>query len=453
MLTRGVYSNLLPNFGTVKKTTFLIIVSITGLALAGIILIQFYWIRNAVLLQEEQFNSRVRLALKGTVNQMYENKSDTCDDGLFCSRNCSRSNSLIINGLNMDVLKPLIHTEFSEVGLQGPYVYGIYNPEAKKAEFISKTGYDAQLIKTEHTVSLSCIYKNDHMLLGVWFPDERNRAFQNIFWWLLLCFALLTILVFGFIFNIYSYLRQKKISEMKTDFVNNITHEFKTPIATISLASEMLLNPLVLASETKTRKYAGIIYDENIRLKNQVDHVLQLTQLDNGTFNLRFSTVDMHQLVHKVVDSFQLIVREKQGSVKMQLAAANHQVYADSMHIENIIVNLLDNANKYSPGIPDITLSTYNRNDHLVVAVEDKGIGISTKNQKYIFRKMYRVHTGNLHDVKGFGLGLYYVKQLVNAHNGDIHLHSEPGKGSRFEISLPLDFLSNGSQQKQSYES
>lgn len=240
---------------------------------------------------------------------------------------------------------------------------------------------------------------------------------------------------------------------MKTDFVNNITHEFKTPIATISLASEMLLNPLVLASETKTRKYAGIIYDENIRLKNQVDHVLQLTQLDNGTFNLRFSTVDMHQLVHKVVDSFQLIVREKQGSVKMQLAAANHQVYADSMHIENIIVNLLDNANKYSPGIPDITLSTYNRNDHLVVAVEDKGIGISTKNQKYIFRKMYRVHTGNLHDVKGFGLGLYYVKQLVNAHNGDIHLHSEPGKGSRFEISLPLDFLSNGSQQKQSYES
>ena len=284
------------------------------------------------------------------------------------------------------------------------------------------------------------------MLLGVWFPDERNRAFQNIFWWLLLCFALLTILVFGFIFNIYSYLRQKKISEMKTDFVNNITHEFKTPIATISLASEMLLNPLVLASETKTRKYAGIIYDENIRLKNQVDHVLQLTQLDNGTFNLRFSTVDMHQLVHKVVDSFQLIVREKQGSVKMQLAATNHQVYADSMHIENIIVNLLDNANKYSPGIPDITLSTYNRNDHLVVAVEDKGIGISTKNQKYIFRKMYRVHTGNLHDVKGFGLGLYYVKRLVNAHNGDIYLHSEPGKGSRFEISLPLDFLSNGSQ-------
>jgi two-component system phosphate regulon sensor histidine kinase PhoR len=427
----------------VKKRTFLIIVSITGLALAGIIFIQFYWIRNAVLLQEEQFDSRVILALKGAVNQMYESKSDTCEQGLFCSRNCQRKDSVLNNGLNVDALKPLIKAEFSEAGLHGPYVYGIFIPNALKPEYISKPGFEDQLLESKHIASLSCIFKNDEMVLGAWFPDERNRAMHSIFWWLLVCFILLTVLVFGFIFTIYSFLRQKKISEMKSDFVNNITHEFKTPIATISLASEMLLKPSILSSETKARKYAGIIYDENIRLKNQVENVLQLASLDNGTFSLKYKSIDIHQLIHKVADSFQLLVKEKNGSVKLLLNAANHQSFADSMHIENVISNLLDNANKYSPGIPDITLSTYNRNDHIVVAVEDKGIGISKENQKRIFRKLYRVHTGNLHDVKGFGLGLYYVKSLIEAHNGNVNLHSEPGKGSRFEISLPLDYLSH----------
>jgi two-component system phosphate regulon sensor histidine kinase PhoR len=436
----------------VKKRTFLIIVSITGIALAGIIFIQFYWIRNAILLQEEQFDSRVRVALKGAVNQMYENKSDTCAEGLFCSRNCHRKDSMLQNGLNVDVLKPLIIAEFSEAGLHGPYVYGIFSPKALQPEYISKRGFEEQLLKSNHIASLSCIFKNDEMVLGAWFPDERNRAMHSIFWWLLTCFILLTVLVFGFIFTIYSFLRQKKISEMKSDFVNNITHEFKTPIATISLASEMLLKPSVLASETKARKYAGIIYDENIRLKNQVENVLQLASLDRGTFNLKYKSIDLHQLIHKVVESFQLLVKEKNGSVKLLLNATLHQSYADSMHIENVIVNLLDNAEKYSSGSPDITISTFNRNDHIVVAVEDKGIGISKENQKRIFRKLYRVHTGNLHDVKGFGLGLYYVKSLIEAHNGNVNLHSEPGKGSRFEISLPLDYLSHVSPKENSDE-
>ncbi|MFZ4546800.1 MAG: sensor histidine kinase [Bacteroidales bacterium] len=436
-----------------KKATFLIIVTITGIALAGVIFIQFYWIRNAILLQEEQFDSQVRLALKGTVNQMYENKSDTCNDGLFCSRNCSLENKVQINGLNINALKRLIRSEFSEVGLRGPYVYGIFSPNAPKVEFVSKAGYEKLLLQTDHFVSLSCIYKNDQMVLGAYFPDERNRALENIFWWLLVCFILLLVLVLGFIFNIYSFLRQKKISEMKSDFVNNITHEFKTPIATISLASEMLLKPSVLASETKSLKYAGIIYDENNRLKNQVEHVLQLAQLDRGTYSLKYDQMDLHQLISKVVENYQLIMKERDGNIKLQLNAINHKVQADIMHIENVLTNLLDNANKYSPTAPEITISTFNRNDHIVVAVDDKGIGISAQNQKYIFRKLYRVHTGNLHNVKGFGLGLYYVKRLIEAHNGNVSLHSEPGKGSRFEISLPLYYLNNVTQNPKNHES
>ena len=426
-----------------KKRTFLIIVAITGIALAGIIFIQFYWIRNAVSLHEEQFDSRVRLALKGAVNQMYENKSDTCVEGLFCNRNCMHKDSILNNGINVDALKPIIKKEFSEAGLHEPYIYGIYKLNATHPDFISKPGFEKQLLGTIHEASLSCIFKNDQLVLGAWFPDEKQQAMQSIFWWLLVCFFLMAVLVFGFIFSIYSFLSQKTISEMKSDFVNNITHEFKTPIATISLASEMLLKPSVLASEAKARKYAGIIYDENLRLKNQVEHVLQLAVLDRGMYNLKYKSIDLHQLILKIAESYQLLIKEKNGTLKLQLNATSHQSYADDMHVENIITNLLDNANKYSPGNPDITISTFNRNDHLVVAVEDKGIGISNENQKRIFRKMFRVHTGNVHDVKGFGLGLYYVKSMVEAHNGNINLHSEPGKGSRFEISLPLDYLNH----------
>lgn len=436
-----------------KKRTFLIIVTITGIALAGIILIQFYWIRNAILLHEEQFDNRVKLALKGAVNQMYECKSDTCTDGLFCSAACISQKNTVVDGLNITVLKTVIKTEFDEVGLNGPYIFGIYNPNTSAISYISHKGHESEFLKSKHIASLSCIYKNDAMVLSAWFPDERNLALQSIFWWLVVCFILLGLLVLGFIFNIYSFLRQKKISEMKSDFVNNITHEFKTPIATISLASEMLLKPSILSNESKARKYASIIYDENIRLKNQVEQVLQLAVLDRGTYRLSFEPFDLHQLIEKISENFQLLVKERKGSVKLNLEANNHSVYADTMHVENIITNLLDNANKYSPEKPEITLSTFNRNDHIVVAVEDKGIGISVENQKHIFRKMFRVHTGNLHDVKGFGLGLYYVKSLVEAHNGTINLHSEPGKGSRFEISLPLDFLSNVSLIQKSHES
>jgi len=420
--------------------------------LAGIIFIQFFWIRNAVLLQEEQFNSRVKLALKGTVNQMYECRLDTCSSGLFCKHNCRHQDSILASGINVDALKPLIKTEFSEVGLNGPYVYGIFTQNSANAEYVSKPGLEKQLLKSNHYVSLSCIFKDDQLVLGAWFPDERNRTLGNLFWWLLLCFILLAILVAGFIFNIYSFLRQKKISEMKSDFVNNITHEFKTPIATISLASEMLLNPLVLKSETKACKSANIFFDENIRLKNQVEQVLQLTVLDNGTYNLNFESVDLHQLIHRVSESYQLLLNERSGTLKLHLDAGNHQAYIDVMHVENILINLLDNANKYSPEKPEITISTFNRNDQIVVAVEDKGIGISTKNQKHIFRKLYRVHTGNLHNVKGYGLGLFYVKSLVEAHNGFVYLHSEPGKGSRFEISLPLDYLGSVPQKNKADE-
>ena len=428
-----------------NRRVFLFIVILTGLSLAGVIFIQFFWVRNAIELQEKQFDNSVTLALKSVVNEMYECKTDTCEGSLFCREECTHNNGHLKVVINKQYLDSLVSAEFSSMGLDAPYVYGIFNPETKKTILISASpdgyqenpGIDA-LQKTQHAASLSCIYRASATQLRAWFPDEGRRALMNILWWLVLCFLLITILVIGFSYTIYSFLRQKKLSEMKSDFVNNMTHEFKTPIATISLASEMLLKPSVISSAEKARKYAGIIYDENQRLRNQVEHILQLAVLDREEFRLRERETEVHSLIEELIDQFGLLVKERKGTIRKKLDADSTLVVADPMHLRNIIANLLDNACKYSPGQPDILVATSNTSEGIVIAVEDKGIGISHENQKHIFKKLYRVPTGNVHDVKGFGLGLFYVKTIAEAHGGRIRLKSETGKGSRFELFLPF---------------
>jgi len=424
-----------------KRRTFLIIVILTGLSLGGIIFIQFFWIRNAIALQEEQFDNSVLLSLKGVVNEMYECKNDTCEGSLFCSEECGHMMKHAPYSINQQFLDSLVHAEFKSMGLQEPYVYGIFNPENRKIRFISDLAHEKDLMNTNHAVSLSCIYRSSDTQLGVWFPDEGSRAWHNILWWLILCFVLISTLVFGLSYTIYSFLRQKKLSEMKSDFVNNMTHEFKTPIATISLASEMLMKPSVIASGEKARKYATIIYDENQRLRNQVEHILQIAVLDREEFNLRKRETEVHGLIQELVEQFNLHIKERDGSIQMELEASSTLVFADSMHLRNIISNLLDNACKYSPHKPSILVRTSNLNNGILISVEDKGIGISQENQKQVFRKLYRVPTGNVHDVKGFGLGLFYVKTMVEAHEGWIRLKSELNRGSRFELFLPFGDL------------
>jgi two-component system, OmpR family, phosphate regulon sensor histidine kinase PhoR len=421
-----------------KRRTFLLIVILTGLSLGGIIFIQFFWIRNAIDLQEEQFNNSVMLSLKSIVNEMYECKNDTCDGSLFCSDECSHRMNHPARQINPAFLDSLVHAEFKGMGLKEPFIYGIFNPETKKVTLVSDASHTREILETTHSVSLSCIYRSSATQLGAWFPDEGQRAWYNILWWLILCFVLITVLVFGLSYTIYSFVKQKKLSEMKSDFVNNMTHEFKTPIATISLASEMLLKPSVIASSDKARKYASIIYDENQRLRNQVEHILQIAVLDKEEFKLRKSEMDVHHLITELVEQFNLLLREKGGNIDMNLEAAFPLIAADPMHLRNIVSNLLDNACKYSPVRPSILVETTNIHNGILVSVEDHGIGITHENQRHIFRKLYRVPTGNVHDVKGFGLGLFYVKTMVEAHGGWIHLKSELNKGSRFELFLPF---------------
>ena len=225
---------------------------------------------------------------------------------------------------------------------------------------------------------------------------------------------------------------------MKNDFLNNMTHEFKTPIATISLASDMLKTLHANQKIDKMERFITIIREENIRMNNQVEKVLQMARMDKNDLKLNIQKLDAHEFVQKAVATLSLQVEKRNGKITTQLAAENTSVEADETHFLNIILNLLDNANKYSTDNPDISVKTYNDKKGIYIAISDKGTGISKEAQKHIFESFYRVPTGNLHNIKGFGLGLSYVKGIIEAHFGTINVKSELGKGSTFIVFFPF---------------
>ncbi|MCB0764266.1 MAG: HAMP domain-containing histidine kinase, partial [Flavobacteriales bacterium] len=229
-----------------------------------------------------------------------------------------------------------------------------------------------------------------------------------------------------------------KLSEMKNDFIGNMTHELKTPISTIALSSEVLSDPGIIHEPERLEQYARIIRSENERLRTQVERVLQLSSLDKGNLELKREPVDMHRVCRDVIDQFALPMRERQVKVETELEAQGTVVNGDRVHLVNALANLVDNALKYGPDGTTIHLRTRNAGGAILLSVQDHGIGIDKDDLKHVFERFYRVHTGNVHDVKGFGLGLHYVRAIVQAHNGDVRAQSEPGEGSTFTISLPL---------------
>lgn len=281
------------------------------------------------------------------------------------------------------------------------------------------------------------IYLGEEGTLFLSFPDETEDLVSVIL--LLMPGLLITLVLVGcFTLCLMEIVKQKKLSVIKNDFINNMTHEFKTPIATISLAAQMLKDGEVSRSSTTTDYIAGIIGDESKRLAYQVEKVLQTALFTEKRMKLKLKTVNLNEVVESLSTKFSLRAVDRKGHLFCYPEAERDEVCADEVHITNVVSNLLDNALKYCVRKPEINVSTCNRGDEIIVSVEDNGIGIAAKEQKLIFERFYRVSTGNLHDVKGFGLGLSYVKSIVEAHGGRIEVESEEGKGSRFEIILPL---------------
>jgi two-component system phosphate regulon sensor histidine kinase PhoR len=275
-------------------------------------------------------------------------------------------------------------------------------------------------------------------LLMVFFPSKNSFIWSSVLKTLFSSALFMGIILFCFAYTISVIFRQKKLSEMKNDFINNMTHEFKTPIATISLASDSISSPMVINSPDKIRRFTDIIRQENKRMNNQVEKVLQMAQMERQDFTLKISDVNLHDVITNAVEYISLQVEKKDGTVAADLQAQQPMIQGDMTHISNIINNLLDNANKYSPEKPEILVATRNVAGGVEVIVSDKGIGMSKESRKHIFEKFYRVHTGNLHDVKGFGLGLSYVKAMVEAHKGRVEVKSDLGKGSSFILFFPF---------------
>jgi len=258
--------------------------------------------------------------------------------------------------------------------------------------------------------------------------------------YLLFSSLLIIILIFfAFYYSIRTILKQKKVSEIKNDFINNMTHELKTPISTISLACEALSDPDISATPSLMNRYIGIIGQENKRLGVQVENVLKSAIWGSQAFKMNMEPVQMHSIIDEAVSKFQMQLDEKGGIIKMELGAKSDHLMADKVHITNAIYNLIDNAIKYTPTAPIIHIKTINEKDNLLVSVCDNGIGISKENHSKVFDKLYRVSTGNLHDTKGFGLGLNYVKTVVERHDGDVKVTSKLNKGSTFTLSIPMN--------------
>lgn len=288
------------------------------------------------------------------------------------------------------------------------------------------------------------LYPNDPSaqkgILYIHFPDMQSFLFSSVKFMIpAIIFTLMLLIVF--IFTIWSIFRQKRLTEIKNDFINNMTHEFKTPISTISLAAQMLRDPSVTKSETMFKHISGVIVDETKRLRFQVEKVLQMSMFDRKATTFKRKEVDANVLVQDTVNTFRLKVEASGGKIDAHLDAEDAIVFVDEMHFTNVIFNLMDNAVKYKAEDRELnlTVTTHNESDDkLVITIADNGIGIKREDLKKIFEKFYRVHTGNRHDVKGFGLGLAYVHNVVKALGGSIHAESEYGKGTKFIITLPL---------------
>jgi two-component system phosphate regulon sensor histidine kinase PhoR len=276
------------------------------------------------------------------------------------------------------------------------------------------------------------------LYLTIQFPDEQNYLLRTM--WLTLSISAIIILslVIAFFYTINTIRRQKKYTDIKNDFISNMTHEFKTPISTIALAGEMLADTSVSKTPEKLARFTNMIRDENKRLGVLVENILQTAILDKGDFKLQRTEFDVNEVIKSAIEKIHLQVDQKNGKLTADLSAKESIIYADKVHITNIIFNLLDNALKYSKEIPDIVISTENISQGVLLSVKDNGIGISKENAKKIFDQFYRVSTGNVHDIKGFGLGLSYVKAIVIKHGGQISVESELNKGSTFKVYIPF---------------
>ncbi|MCL2247432.1 MAG: HAMP domain-containing histidine kinase [Lentimicrobiaceae bacterium] len=341
--------------------------------------------------------------------------------------------------LNKEFLYRIIKESLLKQNVTGDFEFALYNLTTASFVVSPSEGVVEKIMKSPFIFSLKPSEKfwSLHYLM-LYFPDERLIIFQRNSFITTLIIVLVSIILLIFIFILSLLYRQKKISDIKNDFINNMTHEFKTPLSTITLACEALSGDTIISNKKTRSAYVSIIADENERLKLMVNNILQLAQLKKGQLKLHFEPCNMHELIIKICDSFSLLIKTSHGELREYLYAEHFTLNVDEMHIQNVIINLIENSIKYSKEEPKIAIKTENDKKNMLISVSDNGIGMSRKNFRHIYNEFYRVPTGNIHNQKGQGLGLVYVKKIVELHGGSIAVESELNKGTTFCITLPL---------------
>ncbi len=459
-----------------SKKAIIAIMFLMSAALLGVSIIQFVWIKRSLNLNEKNFDDKINLSINHVkdrlVNdikntpyfqefvkqqQIVQNEIEKLVQQTKKHKQAEQHNKLLyvdrdelLENIEVKKLDDYLHSELEGHGINIKYEYGVFSKKTQSffilnGNYVAEIGAGNQmsnvqtspgLKETEYKIPLFDLHDQDEPgYLYLFFPKKSGFVWKNIWAELALSILFTGLIMFCFIYTISVILQQKKISEIKNDFINNMTHEFKTPIATISLATDSISSPMVMGNETKTRKFLGIIKEENKRMLNQVEKVLQMAQID--TMEIKPTEVDINDLLSKAVNHAELKIAERSGTIELTLNAQNHNIEVDQNHISNIIANLLDNAEKYTEVTPHIKVETFDDKEGIRIAISDNGIGISKESIKHIYEKFYRVHTGNLHNVKGFGLGLSYVKAIVDAHGGRINVQSELEKGTTFTLFFP----------------
>ncbi len=340
--------------------------------------------------------------------------------------------------INAHLLDSLIHLELVNKGLTLPYHFGVVDTRNYALLFIDSIADNAEMLRAGFHTQL---FPNDEFappsILYLHFPDKRGYILGEMVLVLGSSVVFVLIIIFSFASAVNIIIRQRKLSQMTNDFINNMTHEFKTPISTISLACDVMQDADIRKDDRQLDRYLTVIKDENERLGRQVEKVLQIASLGKGDFKLKIQPLDINDVIAKAIQNIAIQIESRGGKIDVEFNTEESLIEADEVHLSNIIYNLLDNANKYSPNAPNIKVITESTKNGVIITVSDKGLGISKETINKVFEKFYRVPTGNVHNIKGFGLGLSYVKTMVEAHYGNISVQSELGKGSDFIIFIP----------------
>jgi two-component system phosphate regulon sensor histidine kinase PhoR len=342
-----------------------------------------------------------------------------------------------LDSINID---SVIAATFEENGIDLAYAYGVLTEPDDSLKLVVPAEYGSEVLESDLRVRL---FPDDIFAapayLSVYFPDQRVYLWREMGPLLFATVVLMGIITACFAYTIRTILRQRRFSGLMVDFINNMTHEFKTPISTVALATEAISRPDVIAEKDQVRRYSDMIASENRRMQSQTEKILQMAALEENDVELTLVELDIHEILQSAVDSLSLRVQGHGGNIVSRFEATRSSLVADKVHLSSIIHNLLDNADKYSDGPPDITVRTFDSDRGIGVRIEDRGIGLRPEDRKRVFEKYFRVPTGNRHDVKGFGLGLSYVRMMVEAHGGTIELFSRHGEGTQVEIVLPMN--------------